>query len=381
MKGITMKKILLLILICAIAFTALTACGKCKEHVDEDKDGKCDKCDEAVEIVCTEHTDADGDKMCDVCDELLLDPTPPEVTVTVNFTLKDQDGAIIPGVKVIFSPKKGGTPVTATSDASGKLTAALVTGGYSVSYDYNSEEIGYYLPDTTSVTVEESTTELALSMTNNTPNGTASRPYIASVDGADYTVPAGRSLYFGVSRVTGAIFAKINSDAVKVTYRGEEIAAVDGVIDFAITSEDTNTLQLFTVENTTAADITVNVSLYTPLGSYDNPHVVTDLAAPFVAEGVTKEYSIYYTYTAAVSGTLTISLDSGAAYMQNMSNSIVQNAAGAATASIEVGAGQTVRIGCSGVSDAAINVTFTLTFAAAGQGSSVDTPFVDIPLD
>ena len=378
MKGITMKKILLLILVGAIALTALTACGKCKEHVDEDKDGKCDKCDEAVEIVCTEHTDADGDKMCDVCDEILLDPTPAEVTVNVSFTLKDQEGTAIPGVSVTFSPKKGGTPVTATSDASGKLTAALVTGGYSVTYTYDSEAIGYFLPDTSSITVVESTTELALRMINNTPNGTASRPYVVSaVEANAETIPAGATYYYTVYHAVGLLI-NIDTDALKVTYDGTEITAAGGEIDFALLGEDNNAVEVFTVENTTGADVSFNIEIYSPLGSHGNPHIITDISVPFVAEGVNKDHRIYYLYTATEAGTLTLTLATEGAYANLQNNVDVQNTSGSNSASITVAVGDQVLIDCSGTAETAIDVSFTLTFAAAG---SVDTPIVDVPLD
>ena len=221
--------------------TALTACkGECTEHIDEDKDGKCDECGEAVEIVCTEHVDEDGDKSCDICDELLYQP-PVTVEVDVTFTLKDQDAAVISGVEVTLTPKKGGTPIVATSDAAGKLTVKLAVGGYSVSYDYDSEAIGYYLATTTSVTVGEATTALDLLMQNNNPNGTAERPYVLSAGSGSITMAGGVSSYYAVYRAVDLLL-DLESDAIKVTYKGDTYLPEAGVVNLELQGEDTNSV-------------------------------------------------------------------------------------------------------------------------------------------
>ena len=94
-----MKKILALIVICAMLMTMLASCDLidkikdllnppeppvCTEHVDADGDEKCDDCGASVSKpqppACTEHKDEDGDEKCDACGAAVPKPKPPACT-------------------------------------------------------------------------------------------------------------------------------------------------------------------------------------------------------------------------------------------------------------------------------------------------------------
>ena len=82
-----MKKILLILMMLALSLATLSGCFGEKDDGEDDGNAE----------LCTTHTDTDGDHICDVCEEIVLDT---ETMVAVTFTVKDQDGAAVAGVKV-----------------------------------------------------------------------------------------------------------------------------------------------------------------------------------------------------------------------------------------------------------------------------------------
>ena len=102
-KENTMKKLLVLLVICCMLMTTLASCDlldkilgrEHTEHVDADGDQLCDVCGADLKIdvppspgpECTEHKDDDGDEKCDVCGADVPKPEPP-----VCEEHKDDDG-------------------------------------------------------------------------------------------------------------------------------------------------------------------------------------------------------------------------------------------------------------------------------------------------
>ena len=102
-KENTMKKLLVLLVICCMLMTTLASCDlldkilgrEHTEHVDADGDQLCDVCGADLKIdvppspgpECTEHKDDDGDEKCDVCGADVPKPEPPVCTEH-----KDDDG-------------------------------------------------------------------------------------------------------------------------------------------------------------------------------------------------------------------------------------------------------------------------------------------------
>ncbi len=314
---------------------------------------------------CEKHTDLDGNRVCDVCSELMLD-LPKDVTV--SFTVEDQDGIIVPGVEVTFtSTADAAKKVTATGGTDGRLTATLTEGTYRVSYDCDVDAIGYYLTDTSSITVEESTTELTLKLINNNPNGTEDRPYILSVGENSITLPANTSYYYAVYRAVDLI-AYINGEGIKVTYRGTEYTTDDGEISFALLGEATNSVEFILIENTSAAEVTASATVKSTPGSSGNPYVI-EAEGEVSREGITKSDIIYYTYTATAAGELKITLTSENSYvnMINSRNSVATNttAADSAVITLTVEAGDEIIIDCTVTKDSTTTLTFTVELTPA----------------
>ncbi len=365
-----MKKLLLLILSVAMIILMLafvTSCGgDCTEHIDADKDGKCDECGAEVEVVCTEHKDDNDDVLCDICGEVYVKPVI-KVEVDVAFNIKDQDGDVIPGVQVTFTPKKGGTPVVATADAAGTFTAKLEVGGYRVSYDYDTEAIGYYLTDTDEILVSETTAALDLKMIDNNPNGTAERPYVIIAGENEFTIPAGGSYYYTVYHSIGLIL-DVKSESVKVKYEGTDYLPVAGVATVNLLGEDTNSAAVLEIENTSDSEITLIADMYSRPGTLGNPYVIEDITEPITTQAINKDGIVYYSYTAAEEGTLTFTLSTvgASATMLNTMNSVAESTANSGnTITLTVSVGDKVLIDCSTSGETPVEITFALEFAAA----------------
>ena len=357
-----MKKLLLLILCLTLAFALASCGGGCTEHVDADKDGKCDECGAEVEIVCTEHKDDDDDVLCDICGEVYVKPVV-KVEVDVAFTIKDQEGAIVPSVTVTLVNKLGGTPVVVAADANGAFTAKLETGSYRVSYDYNADAIGYYLADTTEILVSESTAALTLNMINNNPNGTAERPYIVYEGENEFTIPAGSVFCYKVPHVIGQLLFDVKSEAIKVTFDGNEYLPEAGVASFSIIGSDSNSIHAFTVENTTDADASVIIDMYSLPGTFGNPIEIEDISVAVTTEPIVEDVIIYYTYTATASGTLTLTVNTEGATASMTNNRNSTGAESGILLTLEVEEGDQISINCTTVSANPVEVTFTLALA------------------
>ena len=356
-----------LLIAAIVLIIVLALAGGCSEHVDADKDGKCDNCSAEVEINCNgEHTDADGDSVCDICEEYFV-TAPVETLVNVTYTLVDQDGAPIPGVKVSFFKGSATTPAyTGTSSADGKLTVEMMTGAYSIDYVYD----GFYQALTRTVTVIESNTNVQLLFNNTTPNGTTSRPYpLTAGESNEYTLAVGEQSYFIVYRAIN-LLVDITGENIKVTY-GETIYESDenGKINFELVGEDTNSTALLLIENTGAAAAGVAVSINSRPGTQGNPIVIESLDAPVTAAALTKESMVYYRYIATETGALTLTATGAGAYasMQNARNSIVvsTNEADGNVITLNVEAGDEILINISMLLDGVTaDVSFTLAMAA-----------------
>ena len=157
MKKLISVLLSLMLIISASAF--LFSCGD-----EEENEGGNEKENQP----CTEHVDSDENNICDNCKEILLNLPAGPVDVTVTFTVKDQDGVAVPSVTLIFTEKSDAAsePITATADASGKVTMTLKAVNYYVDCDYNVEEIGYYVLDTRSVNITESTAAMDILLTD-----------------------------------------------------------------------------------------------------------------------------------------------------------------------------------------------------------------------
>lgn len=345
-----MKKIFMLLLSLTMVFGAATFATACDDGSES----------------CTQHVDENSDGVCDNCDEAF---TPEVKEVNVTFTVKDLEENTLSGVTVIFQSGNE-TPVTAVSGTDGTLSVTLKTGSYDVSYDYDVATVngvgGYYLSNTTSITVKESTTAMNLYLENTTPNGTENRPFALSVAEQTITLPANTSYYYVVYRAVN-LYAEIEGENVKVTY-GSNVYTPDaeGKISIQFLGSSTNSTEKLLFENTSATEQTYTVNITSAPGTQSNPYELV-LDEDITTKALANRESVYYTYTATASGKLTITVKSENSYisMTNTSNSLNATTEEGTTIELELNEGDVVSIDCSvsvlgsGTASVIFNATFT----------------------
>ena len=368
-----MKRILSLLLCIALLACcawSLASCGgdPCTEHTDADKDGKCDNCSAAVEPEpCDEHTDADGDYLCDDCGAAVLPEGPTQVELT--FTVKDDEGDTLAGVTVILTHGEDSTynVTTAASDADGKINAKIYTGTYHVSFDYDTDTLGYYLSDTSSITVAKDTAALDLLLIDNNPDGSADKPYVLSADENTVALPASTAYNYIIYRAVNLYFDATDAEGVKVTYNDTEYTAdADGRIYFPLLGTDTNSVESLLIENTSTAEIEFTVTVASAPGSQGNPIIIENVGSAITTAPLGNEDIVYYSYTATVTGvfTVTVSTEGASVSMLNTRNSQSVNSASDASDGVlvlEVNEGDVILIDLSGTAtgDDTATVTFT----------------------
>lgn len=347
-----MKKLFMLLMGLTLAFGAagLVACGD-KENSN---------------TPCSQHVDVDGDSVCDTCGEEIVAE---EKEVSVTFTVKDQYEERLANISVTFKKGIYDDPITAVSGADGTFTATLKTGTYKVSYDYDSETVGYYLTDTAQITVSANTTALDLYMENTTPNGTAGRGFPLSVGENEITIGANSSYHYIVYRAVN-LYLEIVGENVKLSYKGETYTAEDGRIFVPLLGTSTNSVETFIIENLAGEEQTFQVNVASAPGTQSNPLDLV-LNEDVTTKVLVSREEVYYTYTATAAGTLTIAVKSGNSYLSmiNVRNSLNTNTNddNDGVISLEVSEGDEIVILCSVLltADATGSVTFNATFTAA----------------
>lgn len=342
-----MKRFLLLILCLALSVAMLafmTSCGD--DDTGDSGNGENGGDDGNGDNACTEHYDGAGDGVCDLCGD-----TMPSETSSVKFTVKDQDGAKISGVTVIFTSKTDSKNVvkTAVSGADGVVTAELKHGIYNLDYEYDNSVTGYFLIDTYTVTISADTKTLDLLLINNTPNGTVSRPYPIDIGENAIDIASKKTDNFIVYHAIN-LYVTIEGEGIKVTYNGEEKTAEGGVISFDLIGEDTNASAIISIENLTESKASVLLTVNGKPGTHSNPVAIDELGVTFSTEGYEVE-TVYYTYTAEADGTFCVKLTSENSFirLQNniTSNDSENNADEDGVTSITVKAGDIVMLDCS----------------------------------
>jgi len=114
---------------------------------------------------------------------------------------------------------------------------------------------------------------------------------------------------------SGTVMTITGAGAYNVTYNGETIAAVDGVVSTAVTSANPRMPVVFAID--TVGEYTINFAY--PLGNMSNPaELVIGENTASIEAGNSQGY--FYTWTAAADGTLTITMPSDMGWTYAISN-------------------------------------------------------------
>ena len=372
-----MKKTLIFMLT-AVLCIALVACGggsntSCQNHNDTDYDGICESCGNPYVPACGGHTDEDANFSCDKCGEpyapicldhkdtnknLICDNCGATVTASysVTFTTVDNEGVKIAGL-ILQIENEYDEVFTATSNADGIATITLEAGEYRVTYKEESIPENYLCYPKTIIVNEEGMV-IELEINNNTPNGTAARPYVITEDVVTLTVPANERLYYIISHASDRTLVVTGADFT-ITYNAEVYEPVDGEIRIKLVETDPNDPSLFSVTNNSAEELVAPIVLESALGSQNNPILINSLGE-VISTTVTGGNSVFYKFTANFTGTLKIESSSEGKNIKatNNTNSVQAELDTEGTNLVlEVNAGDVVSIIVSAAADTTVEFT------------------------
>ncbi len=295
------------------------------------------------------------------------DDTPIEVAYTL--TLTDQDGVAVAGAELRITQEEEDI-ATGTTDADGKMSGTLMEGDYVVVFD---DLPSGYVGSVKGITISRNTPAFTVTVENMTPNGSLERPYAFIPDAygnMEITLPASTSVYYSISRPWGRTVTVEGSD-FKLEYVSDAGGTVTltptaGKIEVALgDGEAANAYEVVKVllinESATANEI--KMILPVPAGSEPSVAIQATLNDVITAE-VKGNRTVYYTYTAAAEGTLTISsTDTNAKlYMYNNNTFQATGEEGAKTLTVHVGDVISIQISAKNASGT-VEIPFTLTLA------------------
>lgn len=183
--------------------------------------------------------------------------------------------------------------------------------------------------------------------------GTEASPLeIGGVTEFEITVKPGEKVYCDLYKASGMLL-RIEDAAALLTYNGNEVAAVDGVIETLVKAEDTFSPVKLVFGSSASEEKTFKVKLSFPVGTLGNP-IAMELGDVNVKVAAGNDQGVYYLYKATQNGKLTLSctrVTSGVNYgftLYNLNSyrQITTGVDGEATdkLTIEVSAGDEVRI-------------------------------------
>ena len=222
-------------------------------------------------------------------------------TPTANdctFTVVTDNGTTVANASFTLISESNTYPLT--TDASGSIKAQIPAGTYMLDYDFETLPENH-IPDVWEVNVTLGAT-ITLLLNDNTPNGTLEKPFWLVDDVTSLSLNAGAEVYYQC-RNNNVTFT-IESENVSVTCGDVTYTAENGVVTFTIT-HDIGAASIFSVKNNGTETIETELKTVYPLGTMQNPILLTDASGEVVAE-VPQDISLYYKWTATQDGTLTV---------------------------------------------------------------------------
>lgn len=312
------KKLLSAVLAACMAAMAIACTGgnnitACTAHKDADGNGKCDVC--AADFACAGHSDMDANGKCDSCDAPYTVNEPSAVDVNYTVTVKDQDGIPMSGAVVNFLLKTGVSVATVTVDQNGVARGTVKSGDYRVTVAQDSLPSGY-ITSSVEITVQEGTS-IEIVVENTIPDGTEKRPFIIVDTESELTLPANTTYFYTIYNANGRTLTLI-ADGLELVCGENTYTSENGRISFVMESEGERTPVYLKLTNKSDAEKTVAAEIVSPLGSNENPYILTDLAGEHSAS-VAKETTVYYKWTADKDGVLMLktTTDTAAIFLYN----------------------------------------------------------------
>ena len=233
--------------------------------------------------------------------------TSTDVEVTYTVTVKDQDNNLIVGAIIVTLDEDDEIAESYTTDENGVATVTIVNGQNN---KLNVLELPDYMLYENGVITLGEETDIAISVRNTEPIGTADRPFPIE-DENEITIPALSKVYYILYGGSERNFVLSGANGIILTFAGEVKDLVDGAIEFKIPEMDSSSRAAgVAFENTTDADVTFTLNITSDPGSYDNPF---ELEIGSVYEHVLeKEKTLYYMWTATKTGYFVVHSESAA---------------------------------------------------------------------
>lgn len=334
------KKILIaigagvVVLIAVIVTLVICLGGKSKE-------------DEEIKKNDTETLKEDTDDEDDKDDE---DVEEDEEEVVFTVKVVDADGAAVAGVTVkVYKDEE----VSATTDDTGVATFELeITEGYKLSVVTCPD--GYEYTGDAEIALEAGITEYEVKIQKKAEStdggstagqldtttkadgteilgvGTADNPCLetpnlSTMSLTTISIPAGKTVYYGIYRVGNMILTINDSSAYVIESNGTRHNASGGKVSFTVEDAMASECVYFQIGNSSGSAKTFTIKFTNPTGSQMNPTVINTLGSNVtisLAEGNTVGH--YYKYIAEKTGTIRFYMSatsSSAMYVTNNANS------------------------------------------------------------
>lgn len=138
--------------------------------------------------------------------------------------------------------------------------------------------------------------------------GTAEKPVgiLPDAEGFEATLAAGEERYFEIPKVSDLVM-EINDADAYIIYEEVKYEAVDGVLKVTVSAPDPFTPAVFVLGNKADSEKTFKAVFSGVAGSMANPFTL-NLGEFTASTQAGNEQGVFYTYTAAESGTLTLKL-------------------------------------------------------------------------
>lgn len=330
-----------------VAIILLAGGNKCKDHVDADDDYLCDN--------CGEHFD-DGDEGNDDSSVKMS---------TVKFTVKLDSGAIIPNVEFTLKGKSNEYTLKAGDD--GSVTADIIPASYQIIFVENALPENC-IQDVFGVKIADDTKTVEITVIDNTPDGTAKKPFYLSENETEISIAAGQEVYYFIHNAQEC-FIRINNDNAVISYDGKDYVAENGVAEiyFAPSADDNQygevKVTVFSVKNVGDTDFSTTLIREARLGSAGNPiELDSNTCSAFVSEGK----AIYYKWIADKNGVLSIASEdakSSISVKRVLENDvpIIAGIEGGGVTYLQVAAGDEIVFSLS-AKDTAVAVEITFAF-------------------
>ena len=345
-----LKRFLILALTLTLVL-ALAACGG--EEKDDCSNG---------------HVDADENGICDRCTEL-LDLPDPETDPDFSVNIKDESGAPVANATVTVSDNNGAVVAGGKTDANGNFKGTVAAGPYFISFDIDLDGYIYVPGDYINI---ESGSDNAFSYTtiDNTPDGSAAKPFFLGLDESTHTIPAGATYTFTIKGEKRTLV--IENANVTVVYAGTSYTTTGEKLEISVSgpSDANDPPTAFTVTNNSSEDQQVNLKFVSLLGSRQNPIAIEagEHTVPMTAGA-----SIYYYFIATTNSSVTLTAGTEGNYfkIENFANSLVSNytdgTVGSSITLENVSAGDKIVIEISNTADDAIDMTFTIEITESAE--------------